>query len=62
MSFVHVENCAAQHVSAMESDGASGRYFSLVESWHWNDILVTLKEIYPGLISIRTSCTEGQTS
>merc|ERR1719375_1739982 len=49
MSFVHVKNCAAQHVSAMESDGTSGRYFSLVESWHWNDILVTLKEIYPDI-------------
>ena len=49
MSFVHVKNCAAQHVSAMESDGASGRYFSLVESWHWNDIMICLKEIYPGI-------------
>ena len=49
MSFIHVKDCAAQHVSAMESDGASGRYFSLVDSWHWNDILTTLKEIYPGI-------------
>ena len=47
MSFVHVRDCAAMHVAAIENDNASGRYFSLVESWHWNDILATLKDLYP---------------
>uniref|UniRef100_A0A7S2LSW9 NAD-dependent epimerase/dehydratase domain-containing protein n=1 Tax=Skeletonema marinoi TaxID=267567 RepID=A0A7S2LSW9_9STRA len=47
MSYIDVQDCAAQHVAAMENTNASGRYFSLVESWHWNDILSTLKELYP---------------
>ncbi|KAL7525204.1 hypothetical protein ACHAWF_001255 [Thalassiosira exigua] len=47
MSFVHVRDCAAMHVAALERSDASGRYFSLVESWHWNDILTTLKDLYP---------------
>ena len=49
LSFIHVRDCAAQHIAAMENANASGRYISLVESWHWNDILSALKEIYPGM-------------
>ena len=49
MSFIDVHDCAAMHVAALEKADASGRYFSLVESWHWNDILSTLKELYGGL-------------
>ena len=49
MSFIHVRDCAAMHVAAMENTNASARYFSLVESWHWNDILTTLKELYPDI-------------
>ena len=48
MSFIDVKDCAAHHVAALEQDAnAHGRYFSLVESWHWNGILSTLKELYP---------------
>mmetsp|Transcript_15177 Transcript_15177/g.24796 ORF Transcript_15177/g.24796 Transcript_15177/m.24796 type:complete len:387 (+) Transcript_15177:66-1226(+) len=47
MSYIDVQDCAAHHVAAMENKNASGRYFSLVESWHWNDILSTLKELCP---------------
>lgn len=49
MSYIDVQDCAAMHVAAMENANASGRYFSLVESWHWNDILSTLKELYPSI-------------
>lgn len=49
MSFIHVRDCAAMHVAALEDTNASGRYFSLVESLHWNDILSTLKDIYPAI-------------
>eukprot|EP00956_Cyclotella_meneghiniana_P034788 scaffold108195_cov22-Cyclotella_meneghiniana.AAC.1 len=49
MSFIDVHDCAAMHVAALDKADASGRYFSLVESWHWNDILSTLKELYGGL-------------
>ena len=51
MSFVHVRDCAAMHVSAMENAHASERYFSLAESWHWNDILKALKELHPNMPS-----------
>ena len=49
MSYIDVQDCAAMHVAAMENTNASGRYFSLVESWHWNEILSTLKELYPSI-------------
>jgi len=49
MSFIDVRDCANMHIASMEKADASGRYFSLVESWHWNDILNTLKELYPGI-------------
>ncbi|KAL7470194.1 hypothetical protein ACHAXS_013588 [Conticribra weissflogii] len=47
MSFVDVRDCAAMHVVPLERDDVRGRYFSLVESWYWNDILTTLKELHP---------------
>lgn len=47
MSMVDVRDCAAQHVACLESDSASGRYMSLKESWHWNDLDVVMSEIYP---------------
>lgn len=50
MSYIDVQDCAAMHVAAMENTNASGRYFSLVESWHWNDILSTLQELYPKIL------------
>lgn len=49
MSFIDVQDCAAMHVAAIENADASGRYFSLVESWHWNDILTTMKELHPNI-------------
>ena len=49
MSFVHVCDCAAMHVAAMENPSASGRYMSLIESWHWNDIARELKRLNPSM-------------
>lgn len=46
MSFIDVRDCAAHHIAAF-AKGVTGRYMSLVESWHWNDIIRALKEIYP---------------
>lgn len=45
MSFIHVEDCAAHHVAAMER--GEGRYMSLIESWHWNDIATLLMKLNP---------------
>ena len=49
MSFVHVADCAAMHVAAMENPSASGRYMSLIESWHWNDIATELQKMNPSM-------------
>lgn len=49
MSFVHVRDCAAMHVAAMENANAAGRYFSLAESWHWNEILAALTAVCPAM-------------
>ena len=49
MSFIHVADCAAMHVAAMENPSASGRYMSLIESWHWNDIAKELKRLNPAM-------------
>lgn len=60
MSFIGVRDCAAMHVAAMENANAKGRYFSLVESLHWNDLLVTLKELYPGIVLDENFKYEGE--
>ena len=49
MSFIHVADCAAMHVAAMENSSASGRYMSLIESWHWNEIAKELKKLNPSM-------------
>ena len=49
MSFIHVEDCAAMHVAALEQPQATGRYMALVEAWHWNELLSCMKQYYPKL-------------
>jgi nucleoside-diphosphate-sugar epimerase len=49
MSWIHVEDCAAMHVAALEQPQATGRYMALVESWHWNELLSCMKQYYPKL-------------
>jgi len=48
-SMAHIEDVAALFLAAYENPSASGRYFAVRESWHWNDIYRTLKEIEPSL-------------
>lgn len=45
MSFVDVRDCAAHHVAAYENPAIQGRFMSLVEAMHWNDITKMLKKI-----------------
>jgi len=40
MSYIDVRDCAAIHVAGYEK--GKGRYMCLVESWHWNNILIEL--------------------
>jgi nucleoside-diphosphate-sugar epimerase len=49
MSFIHVEDCARMHTNALELPEAHGRYMCLLESLHWNDILLRMKELYPAM-------------
>ena len=53
MSFIDVRDCAAHHVAALTDPSASGRYMSLVESLHWNDIFVMLKELHPSMPEVK---------
>eukprot|EP00931_Biecheleriopsis_adriatica_P073300 TRINITY_DN47611_c0_g1_i1.p1 TRINITY_DN47611_c0_g1~~TRINITY_DN47611_c0_g1_i1.p1 ORF type:complete len:327 (-),score=65.76 TRINITY_DN47611_c0_g1_i1:214-1194(-) len=49
MSFVDVRDCAQQHVAAMENQDCLGRYMSLDSSYHWNDLVPIMREIYPSM-------------
>jgi nucleoside-diphosphate-sugar epimerase len=48
-SMAHIDDIAALFLAAYESPTAKGRYYALRESWHWNDIYKTLKQIEPTL-------------
>ena len=48
-SMAHIEDVAALFLAAYENPTAEGRYFAVRESWHWNDIYRTLREIEPSL-------------
>ena len=48
-SMAHIEDVAALFLAAYENPAAEGRYFAVRESWHWNDIYGTLREIEPSL-------------
>jgi len=50
MSFIDVRDCAAHHVAAYEGNH-EGRFFSLVESWHWSMIYTALKLFNPDMKS-----------
>ncbi len=43
MSIIDVRDLAALHVAALKSSDASGRYFGVKNSWHWQDILDALE-------------------
>lgn len=47
MSMIDVNDLAKLHIAALEQKTASGRYFALKQSWHWNEILNTLSQVYP---------------
>ena len=44
MSLIDVRDCAAHHVAAFEGGaGVEGRFFSLVEAWHWTDLVAAFQ-------------------
>lgn len=47
MSFIDVRDLAQLELAALENKNAKGRYFGMVASWHWKDIVETIKKHYP---------------
>lgn len=47
MSMIDVRDLAQLHVAALLNDKASGRYFGVKKSWHWQDILAELGRQIP---------------
>lgn len=46
-SMAHLHDVAALFLAVYENQDASGRYFGVYDSWHWNDIYDVLKELVP---------------
>jgi len=47
MSIISVSDLAMLHVACLEDQSASGRYFGVVKSWSWEDILTSVKKHIP---------------
>jgi nucleoside-diphosphate-sugar epimerase len=48
-SVIHLRDLAALFLAAYEDSSASGRYFGVYESWHWQDIYAELQTLLPGM-------------
>lgn len=48
MSIIDVRDLAALHAAALESPDASGRYFGVKRSWHWQEILEAFGRVHSG--------------
>ncbi len=48
-SMIHLHDLAGLFLAAYENPNASGRYFGVYDSWHWQDIYAELQKILPGM-------------
>ncbi len=48
-SMIHVHDLAQLFLAAFENPIATGRYFGVCESWHWQDIYAALHKLLPGM-------------
>ena len=48
-SMIHLHDLAALFLATFENSNASGRYFGVYESWHWQDIYAELQKILPNM-------------
>jgi len=48
-SMIHLEDLAALFLAAYEDQEASGRYYGVYDSWHWQDIYAAIQEILPDM-------------
>ena len=46
-SMIHLHDLAALFLAAYENPEASGRYFGVYDSWHWQDIYGELQKLLP---------------
>ena len=47
MSMIDVRDLARLHIAAMQNESSHGRYFGVRQSWHWQDILQSVKAAVP---------------
>ncbi len=48
-SMIHLHDLAGLFLAAYENPNASGRYFGVYDSWHWQDIYAELHKILPDM-------------
>lgn len=48
-SMIHLHDLAALFLAAYENPAASGRYFGVYDSWHWQDIYGSLRKLLPDM-------------
>ena len=48
-SLIHLQDLAKLFLAAYENPSASGRYFGVLESFHWNDIYKECQKLIPDM-------------
>jgi len=48
-SMIHLHDLAGLFLAAYENPRASGRYFGVYDSWHWQDVYAALHKILPDM-------------
>lgn len=48
-SLIHLQDLAAIFLAVYEDPEASGRYFGVYDSWHWNDLYSELQKLIPDM-------------
>jgi nucleoside-diphosphate-sugar epimerase len=48
-SMIHLHDLAALFLAAYENPSASGRYYGVVDSWHWQDLYAELQKSLPDM-------------
>lgn len=48
-SMIHLHDLASLFLAAFENPEASGRYYGVYDSWHWQDIYAEIKKILPNM-------------
>ncbi len=48
-SMIHLHDLAALFMAAYENPGASGRYYGVYDSWHWQDIYAEVQRLLPDM-------------